>query len=83
MTAAPSPAAFLVRHNPQGQNASAGSTDQLHYALASGCTPFKRCYLGTYMPSQLSRAHDARRRLDPCRTRPRSNRVDVQRVAVQ
>eukprot|EP00961_Rhodomonas_salina_P262498 3547349-Rhodomonas_salina.1 len=58
MTAALSPAAFLARHNPQGQNSSAGGTDPLHKALAAGCRPIRRCYLGSYMPSQHSRAHD-------------------------
>eukprot|EP00961_Rhodomonas_salina_P296799 3936666-Rhodomonas_salina.1 len=37
-------------------------TDLLQKALASGCTPIRCCYLGTYTLSQLSRAHDARRR---------------------
>eukprot|EP00961_Rhodomonas_salina_P035176 473328-Rhodomonas_salina.1 len=39
---------------------SASCTDLLQKALATGCTPIRRCYLGTYMPSHLSRAHDAR-----------------------
>eukprot|EP00961_Rhodomonas_salina_P224188 3031236-Rhodomonas_salina.1 len=65
MTAAPIPAVFLARHNPQGQNARAGCADPLHKALAAGCTPIRSCYLGAYMPSQLSRVHDARRSPDP------------------
>eukprot|EP00961_Rhodomonas_salina_P254702 3441855-Rhodomonas_salina.1 len=47
MAAALSPAECLARHNPQGQNSSAGCSDQLHKALAAGCTPIRRCYLGT------------------------------------
>eukprot|EP00961_Rhodomonas_salina_P194950 2632145-Rhodomonas_salina.1 len=37
----------------------------LQKALAAACTPIRRCYLDAYMPSQLSRVHDARLSADP------------------
>eukprot|EP00961_Rhodomonas_salina_P169711 2286865-Rhodomonas_salina.1 len=44
---------------------SASCTDLLQKALAAGCMPIRRCYLGAYMPLQHFSAHDARQSPDP------------------